>query len=548
MGLRVVGLSALVLFGCGTDEAGRGAGGADAATSGDDAGFGEVSPTEPEPFVPEPATETADGGNEPPTPITPDPSPVAEGIPDASVVEPETLPEPESESEPEPIGREPEQSPDVAPIGDASVVADSGAPPMTWLDAGQTVTPEPEPTTEPESALDAGSGPRCVVGDPCRTERRCHLGTTACVGEQVSCVGTGVVESDCWEPISTVGAPVGRTGHASAWTGDRLIVWGGLAEDGVTATGGLYDPSSDTWEATEITGAGVAGVGIRDGWSAWLGGYLFVGGGLRGDGGPALITVVYDPISGAWSQGCDGPGFGRAVAYTDDEFIVWGGTASGTELDGFTCSAAAFPFEATAIVGGERRERHSAVWSGNELIVYGGVFDAESIDGGERYSFNDDEWTPIGREPAPIYSRWGHSAAWIDSRMLVWGGFTSEDESVPAAPTSPSGALYDPAEDDWSTMTTDSAPSPRAWTTGVVVGGRFFVWGGADGSGFAALGDGALYDPVTDTWATVSTESAPTARALQTVVSSGNTVIVWGGSDSTEPGGSLPNDGAIYYP
>src|SRR5690606_9276771 len=145
---------------------------------------------------------------------------------------------------------------------------------------------------------DAGTMvPPCVPGASCRTERRCHLGAIQCGAAGPSCEATGAVANDCWEPISTANAPVGRIEHASAWTGDRLIVWGGLAEDGVTATGGTYDPVADEWEPTEVTGAGVAGLGIRDGWSAWSDGFLFVGGGVAGDSSPALITVAYSPNS-----------------------------------------------------------------------------------------------------------------------------------------------------------------------------------------------------------------------------------------------------------
>lgn len=78
-----------------------------------------------------------------------------------------------------------------------------------------------------------------------------------------------------------------------------------------------------------------------------------------------------------------------------------------------------------------------------------------------------------------------------------------------------------------------------AWT-----GSQIFIWGGEDGSG-NALGDGALYNPATDTWSKVAQDvNAPSPRVLATAVAVGNVVVVWGGGD---PGGTTDyQDGAAY--
>jgi hypothetical protein len=90
--------------------------------------------------------------------------------------------------------------------------------------------------------------------------------------------------NDTWSSLSAVGAPEPRSWHAGVWTGTRLLIWGGARDPGSThvlATGGLYDPASDTWEATAECGAAVASRSFA---SAWTGKELIV---VRGSPGTA---------------------------------------------------------------------------------------------------------------------------------------------------------------------------------------------------------------------------------------------------------------------
>jgi N-acetylneuraminic acid mutarotase len=72
-------------------------------------------------------------------------------------------------------------------------------------------------------------------------------------------------KTNSWSATTTTGAPSARTGHSLVWTGQKMIVWGGnQALDPYNGpfdlfdllnTGGLYDPSSDSWTVTSTTGA-----------------------------------------------------------------------------------------------------------------------------------------------------------------------------------------------------------------------------------------------------------------------------------------------------
>jgi len=40
-----------------------------------------------------------------------------------------------------------------------------------------------------------------------------------------------------------------------SWTGNEMIVWGGSGGPSDLNTGGRYNPGTDTWTATSLTGA-----------------------------------------------------------------------------------------------------------------------------------------------------------------------------------------------------------------------------------------------------------------------------------------------------
>jgi hypothetical protein len=101
-------------------------------------------------------------------------------------------------------------------------------------------------------------------------------------------------------------------------------------------------------------------------------------------------------------------------------------------------------------------------------------------------------WQAIAE--APIDGRIAEGVVWTGREMVVWGGVTRSGTPEMAA----DGAAYDPVADSWRTI----APAPAgvlgtvgtasAWT-----GDRAVFWAGNSPDGPAA---GAVYDPDTDTW------------------------------------------------
>ncbi len=94
--------------------------------------------------------------------------------------------------------------------------------------------------------------------------------------------------TDTWTATSTTGAPTPRDGHTAVETGSRMVIWGG-SDPLETGTGGIYDPTTDTWTATSATGAPAP---RRNHTAVWTGSRMIVWGGTAG--GNANTGGIYD--------------------------------------------------------------------------------------------------------------------------------------------------------------------------------------------------------------------------------------------------------------
>jgi dockerin type I repeat protein len=172
-----------------------------------------------------------------------------------------------------------------------------------------------------------------------------------------------------------MGAPVSRAYHTAAWSGSEMIVWGGNDSSNYFNTGGRYNPSADSWTATNTTNA---------------------------------------PL---------GRHFHKAV-WSGSEMIVWAGTDSsfnpfntGGRYNSGTDSWIAT--DTTNAPSG--RYGHTAVWIGGEMIVWGGYGFGIYSNTGARYNPGIDSWTATSTTNAPT-GRAAHTAVWTGSEMIVWGG------------------------------------------------------------------------------------------------------------------------------
>jgi hypothetical protein len=147
------------------------------------------------------------------------------------------------------------------------------------------------------------------------------------------------------------------------------------------------------------------------------------------------------------------------------------------------------------------RDGHTAVWTGSEMIVWGGHIPFSSLNTGGRYNPSTDSWTATSLTNAPT-ARYAHTAVWTGSEMIVWGGqdtFSSFN----------TGGRYNPSTDSWIATSTINAPEARYSHTAIWTGSEMIVWGGQDT--FSSFNTGGRYNPSTDGWTATSTINAPTA-------------------------------------
>jgi hypothetical protein len=198
------------------------------------------------------------------------------------------------------------------------------------------------------------------------------------------------------------------------------------------------------------------------------------------------------------------------------------------------------PIAVPAFMSG--RIEHTAVWTGSEMIIWGGI-QGNTLDlNNGRYDPAGDQWSGVSTINAPS-ARKRHTATWAGDKMIVWGGHLGGSSAEFS-----SGAIYDPATDTWTAMSSVGAPYGRHDHTAVWTGTELIVWGGRQFFAGTEANGGARYDPATDTWTPISEVNAPMARWQHHAVWDGERMIIWGGQTSDSGAISLVKEGAIYHP
>jgi len=298
--------------------------------------------------------------------------------------------------------------------------------------------------------------------------------------------------TDAWLSISEgTNSPLGKRWHSAIWTGTEMIIWGGISNTGFTNTGGRYNPLTDSWITTSL-GANV----------------------------PSARS-------------------GHTAIWTGSEMIIWSGDSSET---GGKYHPDSDVWEPTSLVDVPiGRFSHSAVWSGSEMIIWGG-FNATNLNSGGRYNPVNDTWVPTninngGSGDGAPEGRRDHSVVWTGTEMLVWGGRGATSNLN-------TGGRYSPQNDSWNDMSETDAPSARFWNSTVWTGSEMIVWGG-----FNNIDTGGRYDPINNTWQSTSMgASLPSPRYRHGAAWTGSEMLIWGGRRGNSNTGPLTNTLGIYYP
>ncbi len=354
-----------------------------------------------------------------------------------------------------------------------------------------------------------------------------------------------------WKSISGQGAPSARFAASSAWTGKELFVWGGYGarptprESDVTlADGALYDPVADAWRPVASKGAPSARAGA---FAAWTGKEVLVWGGASG-GEPRWREdgALYDPAAGTWrpmkqSGAPFGRGFGNWV-WTGKEMVVWAGsTGSGSITHGGLYDLATDTWTELRSPSSGQVARslslsfHCGVWTGSQVVFWGR---AENKVAGVRFDPAARTFNLMSTDGAPS-KRLMQTAVWSGAELLVWGGRNGSYYK--------NGARYDPLNDTWRALKGTGTPAGRCQHGAVWTGTAMLVWGGMGwvGSSMVCYADGGSYDPVADSWSPVPPAPGLAGRIEHISAWTDTELLVWGGHLYD---GVLLDDGARYLP
>ncbi len=152
------------------------------------------------------------------------------------------------------------------------------------------------------------------------------------------------IDSDTWEriPPPPAGVLEGRSSHSAHWTGEHMVIFGGLGESRYLNDGAAFHLKSRTWKSLSGSGS-LPRAGFL---SAWTGSMLLVAGGDEAPGRLQERAAHFRLGLGdrPWQRGSwrTSAGLflarGAAAVWTGYSWVLWGGqvgpvrfTADGTE-------------------------------------------------------------------------------------------------------------------------------------------------------------------------------------------------------------------------
>ena len=305
--------------------------------------------------------------------------------------------------------------------------------------------------------------------------------------------------TDAWTPVSSNGAPSRRSEHKAVWTGTEMIVWGGIFGANTLGTGGRYNPTTDTWLPVSTNGAPTARCYHT---AVWTGSEMIVWGGTTTviSHTPTDSGGRYNPATDTWTP-VDLLGappdarYSHSAVWNGSQMLIYGGRGNGGDVasggrylpGGGSFSWTTLPAFLT------ERARHSAVWTGSEMILWGGFTTSnfEVTYTGGRYLPANNSWTETANHASPE-GRGDHKAVWTGTEMLLWGGRNTPGGQLATLGT---GSRYSPASDTWAPVSNAGAPSARFGHTAVWVGNELLVFGGSASANGPYFNDVYGYSP-----------------------------------------------------
>ncbi len=314
--------------------------------------------------------------------------------------------------------------------------------------------------------------------------------------------------TNTWTNTSTTGAPAGRHRHfAGKLPSNRMLIFGGYSKN----TGGgnvpyndgaIFNPATNTWGALFST------VNAPFAFSLVSGKY-------------ALDTIANKLYTYSYYIG---------VPYLNVYNIstnTWSALSTTNAPTG-------------AALGGN-------VWMGspvNKWMFWGGDPASGTFEGKLYYPATN-TWTTMTTPPAFVQSVNSPSLVWTGSDVIVYGGALNGVDNY-----SNQALKYNPTSNTWTELATLNKPSPRFSYSIKYGGDKLFIWGGFEkqlDNSYIQVGSGAFYNLTDNTWNEIpATSGAPDSRAGSLIEWTGQELYIWGGSSLSGRTGAL--SGGRYSP
>ncbi|MPZ52466.1 MAG: PQQ-binding-like beta-propeller repeat protein [Acidimicrobiia bacterium] len=220
-----------------------------------------------------------------------------------------------------------------------------------------------------------------------------------------------------------------------------VALFGGVTEIvGEVGTGAIYDLDDDQWRKMAPT----EGLDLLDG--VWTGHELLVVG--WSDSAPRLMA--YDPVADRWAErsplqmvAVDTLTWGNGTLFVTGDSSEDVGDNRGELVHAYNPEDDEWERLPSAPIS--ERFLHSATWTGEELVVFGGIGPgSEDLADGAAYNPTTREWRPIA--PSPLEGRHGHKTVWTGNELLILGGRAGSNPDDRELRTA---AAYNPDTDMW---------------------------------------------------------------------------------------------------
>ena len=273
-----------------------------------------------------------------------------------------------------------------------------------------------------------------------------------------------------WTQLS---APPGPLGDVRVWLGDRVLVWGRPSASAPGLTAGarrrvradvLVFGRAARWLRASPGPLEARSLAV----SAWTGSRVLIWGGFGGSGVPVASGAVYDPRADRWAMLPRSPLSARAPVasvWTGRELVVWGSTdRSEHRRDGAAYNPATRSWRRIADAP-RSLDQGTSVWTGHEMLVLGAHLDDAN---------NGDTKTAVALAYNPTSDTWRvlpRTDLVPQATTIAWTGriAVAFDYTLTAR-------AYDPQSNRWRPLPGLPIAPGECYPTSVPVSGQIVGW------------------------------------------------------------------------